>query len=110
MSFTFLTGLSAFIMCWYWQLDGAEVYDKSYCWNHLCNPVHIIFGGLHLVRSLAIYAYLGNDPVITFETYLWVNLCAHAAMAKKLKYTFYDHPDMSESITQFMVCNYPSNS
>ena len=54
-------------------------------------------------------SYVGSDPGIMFDTYLWATLCVHAIMAKLVNYTFYDRPDMSVVITQFTLCNYPSN-
>ena len=88
---------------------SSKLYDKSYCWNLVFKSVYIIFEELHIVRSVAIDAYLGSYPFITFDTYSWDTLCEHATMAQFVKYKFYDPQDISVAITQFTVCNSPSN-
>ena len=109
LSFTFLTGISDFIMCWYWNLDGAKVYDKSNVWNPVCKLVHRIFEEIHLFRSVASYSYLGIDPGIQFDTYSCASLFTHETMEQFLRYTFDYHPSMFVSTIQFKVCDFLSN-
>ena len=53
MYFSFLMGLSDFIMHWYCQIDGTKVYDEAgYC-NIVCKLVHTCFEDIHLVKSVA---------------------------------------------------------
>ena len=72
--------------------------------------VHRIFEGLHLVRSVDRYAYMGTGTGITFDTNSWAALCFHETMAKLLKYKFDDHTAISLAITQCIVCKSTSNT
>ena len=105
----FLTGISDFITCWYWNLDRAKVYDKSNVWNPVCKLVHRTFEEIHLVRSVASYSYLGSDPGIQFDTYSWASLFSHATMEQFLRCTFDYHPSMFVSIIKLKVCDFLSN-
>ena len=52
---------------------------------------------------------MGSDPRIDFYTYSLATIFAHATMAQFVNYKFDDDPVIYAAITQFMVCNSPSN-
>ena len=63
----------------------------------------MIFEELHLFRSAARDEYIGSDPGIKFDTYLWDTIFAHATMANFVRYKFDDITAMYASIAQSTV-------
>ena len=86
-------------MNFYWQLYGANVYDKEdYC-NLVFKLDHKTFKQPNIVKSVIRDAYMGSNPVIKFDNYSWATIFAHAMMAQFVKYKFDYHPGMYAAIT-----------
>ena len=98
-----MTGLSYYITCWYWQLDGTKVYNNIYCWNIACKSGYSILEEHHLLRSVNRDVYIGIGLCIKFDTYSWATICANETISPFVKYKFDNHPDMSEAIMQFTM-------
>ena len=81
------------------EVRQAKLYDKLYCWNLVCKPVHRMFEELYLVRSVDRDAFMGSDTGIFLTPTRGPLICACATIAKFVKYEFDDNPAMSAATT-----------